>query len=145
MARITYSSRYTTAENVVTNNTLHLFTLINQHSPDRLRAVLSELFGDEEVPLGINFQQQTRSKTSVPDGSILQEPVHIVIETKVGAGVNADQLVRHCESFGKERKGNYLMLLTKEKPAIQQTWKSALLWLRLRRAAALRQFRTMKG
>ena len=113
MAHITYFQRYSTYENVVTNTTLHLFSQINQHSPDRLRTVLSELFGDVEMPLGINFQQQTRSESSVPDGSILQEPVHIIIETKVDAGVSADQLIRHCERFVKGRTGNYLMLLTK--------------------------------
>ncbi|HEY3760993.1 MAG TPA: PD-(D/E)XK nuclease family protein [Verrucomicrobiae bacterium] len=114
MSRVTYFPRYTTAENVVTNTTLHLFSQINQHSTDTFRAVLSELLGDVEMPLGINFQQQTRSTTSVPDGSIYQEPVHIILETKVNAGVNVDQLTRHCESFDKRRKGNFLVLLTKE-------------------------------
>src|SRR5436190_24223311 len=101
MARVTYFPRYTTQENVVTNTTLHLFSQINQHSSDRLRSVLSELLGDDEMPLGSNFQQQMRSETSVPHGGILQEPVHFIIETKVSAGVDADQLIRHCESFVK--------------------------------------------
>lgn len=113
MANVTYFQRYTTQENVVTNTTLHLFSQINQHSSDRLRQLLSELLGDVDMPLGINFQQQRRSDVSVPDGGILQEPVHIVIETKVGAGVDADQLIRHCASFDKGRSGNYLLLLTK--------------------------------
>jgi hypothetical protein len=113
MAHVTYFQRYTTPENVVTNTTLHLFSQINQHSSDRLQQVLSELLGDVEMPLGVNFQQQMRSGPSVPDGVILQEPVHIVIETKVTAGVDADQLIRHCNSFDKGRSGNYLLLLTK--------------------------------
>ena len=113
MSRVTYFQRYTTKENVVTNTTLHLFSQINQHSPDRLKAVLSELLGDAEMPLGINFQQQMRSDTSVPDGGIFQEPIHLLIETKVDAGVDPDQLVRHCESFQKGTTGNYLLLLTK--------------------------------
>jgi hypothetical protein len=115
MANITFFQRYTNQENGVTNTTLHLFSQINQHSSDRLRQVLSELLGDVEMPLGINFHQQIRSATSIPDGAILQEPVHIVIETKVTASVDADQLIRHCESFDKGRSGNYLMLLTKNK------------------------------
>ncbi len=119
MARVTYFPRYTTQENVVTNTTLHLFSQINQHSSDRLRAVLSELLGDVEMPLGVNIQQQMRSETSVPDGGIRQEPIHIVIETKVSAGVDADQLLRHCDSFVKRREGNYLLLLTKN-PAEDQ-------------------------
>lgn len=113
MSNITFFQRYSTQENVVTNTALYLFSQINQHSPDRLRQVLTALLGENEIPLGINFEQQIRFKNSVPDGFILQEPVHIVIETKVTAGVNADQLIRHCQSFVKGRPGNYLMLLTK--------------------------------
>ena len=115
MSRITYYPRYTTPENVVTNTTLHLFSQINQHSADTFRAFLGELLGDADLPLGINFQQQTRSANSIPDGSILQEPVHVVIETKVTAGVDIDQLIRHCGSFEKGKNGNHLLLLTKDK------------------------------
>jgi uncharacterized protein YbjQ (UPF0145 family) len=115
MAHITYFPRYTTRENVVTHTTLHLLSQIHQHSSDKLQQVLNELLGENEIPLGISFQQQMHSKTSVPDGSILQEPVHIVIETKVTAGINVDQLISHCESFIKGRTGNYLMLLTTNK------------------------------
>lgn len=113
MPNVTYFQRYTSQENVVTNTTLHLFSQINQHSSEKLRQVLSELFGDVEIPLGIDFQQQIRAAVSVPDGGIIQEPVHIVIETKVTAGVATDQLMRHYESFVKGRTGNYLILLTK--------------------------------
>ena len=112
---VTYFPRYTTPENIVTNSTLHLFSQLNQHSSDRLRQVLSELLGDAEIPLGVNFQQQIKNKFSVPDGGIVQEPIHIVIETKVTAGVDAGQLIRHCESFKKGRTGNYLLLLTRDK------------------------------
>lgn len=114
MSCITYFPRYSTAENVVTNTTLHLFSQIDQHSTESLQAALSELLSDAEIPLGINFQQQTRSTSSVPDGSILQERIHIVIETKVTAGVDVGQLIRHCEIFEKGKKGNYLLLLTKD-------------------------------
>jgi hypothetical protein len=51
MSRITYFPRYTTQENVVTNTTLHLFSQINQHSPDRLQQVLGGLLGGDEIPL----------------------------------------------------------------------------------------------
>lgn len=114
MARPTYYPRYSTPENVVTNTTMHLLSQVYQHSPDILKAVLSELLGDAEMPLGVDFQQQTRSETSVPDGRILQEPVHIVLETKVDAAVNIEQLIQHCKTFEKGAKGNFLLLLTKE-------------------------------
>ena len=113
MSRVTYFPRYHSRENVVTNTTLHLFSQINQQSTERLRELLSQLFDGEELPLGISFDQQSRAETSVPDGSIFQESLHIVIETKVDAGVDTDQLIRHCEAFTAGRMGNYLMLLTK--------------------------------
>ena len=120
MSRVTYFPRYSGVENAVTNTTLHLFSQINQQSTERLRALLSELLGGEEVPLGISFEQQRRSSNSIPDGSILQEPLHIVIETKVDMGVNTDQLIRHFGAFSRGRTGNYLVLLTKhDVPASQ--------------------------
>lgn len=115
MSRVTYFPRYTTPENVITNTTLHLFAQINQHSTEDFQTVLGELLGDTYLPLGISFQQQTRSESSVPDGSILQERVHIMIETKVTASVDVGQLIRHCEGFDRGKTGNYLLLLTKEK------------------------------
>jgi flavin reductase (DIM6/NTAB) family NADH-FMN oxidoreductase RutF len=62
-----------------------------------------------------SLEGEGRLKELTGDGSILQERVHVVIETKVGAGVDVDQLTRHCENFDKGRKGNYLMPLTKDK------------------------------
>ena len=113
MSRVTYFPRYHNRENIVTNTTLHLFSQINQQSTERLRELLSQMFDGEDMPLGISFDQQSRAEISVPDGSIFQESLHIVIETKVDAGVNTDQLIRHCGAFTAGRMGNYLMLLTK--------------------------------
>lgn len=113
MSQVTYFQRYTSHENAATNTTLHLFSQLNQHSPERLKQVLSEILGDVDVPLGITFEQQTRSPVSVPDGRIVQEPIHLALETKVDAGLNIDQLLRHCDSFEKGRAGNYLLLLTR--------------------------------
>ena len=113
MSRITYFPRYSGPENVVTNTTLHLLSQINQQSTVRLRTLLSDLLDADELPLGIGFQQQTVARTTVPDGSIVQEPLHIVIETKVGAGINIEQLLGHYEAFKPGRTSNYLILLTK--------------------------------
>lgn len=120
MSRVTYFPRYSGPENVVTNSTLHLLAQINQHSTERLRAFLGDVLGDEDLPLGISFEQQRRSGSSVPDGSILQEPLHLVLETKVGSGVDAGQLVRHLDAFSKGKTGNYLILLTKAEVAPEQ-------------------------
>ena len=114
MSHVTYFPRYTSNENAATNSTLHLFSQINQHSVERLRELLTALFDDEVLPLGISFEQQKRRGSSVPDGIIQQEPIHIVIETKVDAGVDIAQLIRHCGTFTSGRTGNYLMLLTRD-------------------------------
>jgi hypothetical protein len=116
MSQIHYFQRYSTKENAVTNTALHLFSQINAHSTDRLRELLVDLLDDQEIPLGVNINQQIRSATSVPDGVISQEPSHIVIETKVDAGIDADQLKRHLQSFKQGGTGNYLLLLAINDP-----------------------------
>lgn len=116
MSRVHYFQRYSTKENVVTNTTLHLFSQINAHSTDRLRELLVDLLDDQDIPLGLNIGQQVRSTTSVPDGIISQEPLHIAIETKVDAGIDIDQLTRHLQTFKQGSTGNYLLLLTVDKP-----------------------------
>lgn len=115
MSRAHYFQRYSSKENVVTNSTLHLFAQINAHSTDRLRELLVDLLDDQDIPLGLNIGQQVRSATSVPDGIISQEPLHIVIETKVDASIDIDQLTRHLQTFKQGGTGNYLLLLTVEK------------------------------
>jgi hypothetical protein len=76
--------------------------------------LLIHLFDDQDIPLvGVSIEQQVRSGSSVADGSIFQEPLHIAIETKVDAGVDADQLIRHCEGITPSKRGNYLLLLTR--------------------------------
>jgi hypothetical protein len=90
--------------------------------------LLVDLLDDQEIPLGVNIDQQIRSATSVPDGVISQEPLHIVIETKVDAGMDVDQLKRHLQSFKQGRTGNYLLLLAIDAPmdaAVDPVYKAA--------------------
>jgi hypothetical protein len=111
MSDIHYFQRYSTKENAVTNTTLHLFSRIYEHSPRRLRLLVNEVF-DDDIPIGVAFSQQVRNSDSVPDGAIEQSPVKIVIETKVDAGVDVDQLRRHLAAIPVG--GNHsLLLLTK--------------------------------
>lgn len=85
MCDVHYFQRYSTKENAVTNTVLHLFARIYEHSPKRLRILLNEI-ADDDLPIGITFAQQVRSLGSVPDGSIQQSPIKIMVETKVDAG-----------------------------------------------------------
>jgi hypothetical protein len=112
MSDIHYFQRYSVKENVVTNTTLHLFSWIYEHSPKRLRALLNEVF-DDDIPIGLGFSQQVRGPDSVPDGAIHQPAVKITIETKVDAGVNVGQLLRHLGPLGASGS-HHLLLLTKD-------------------------------
>ena len=114
MSRITYFPRYSTKENVVTNTTLHLFSQIYRHSTERLRDLLSYILGEQDLAFGVDIHQQVRSGSSVPDGVISQEPLRIILETKVDASLNVAQLLAHCDRFDPGRRGNYLLLLSRD-------------------------------
>ena len=112
MSKVHYFQRYSSVENTVTNNTLHLFQRIYQHSSAQAFLFLYELtqidFGN-----GLSVTQQTGGVNSVPDGSISQESFRILIETKVDSAVNVDQLFRHASGFTDEKR-KLLLLLTRE-------------------------------
>lgn len=110
MPRVDYFQRYSQRENVVTNNTLLLFSHLYAFSPARLESLLGSLLGDSDLIIGLDFQQQVRGKGSVPDARITQGSFSLVIETKVDATVNAMQLKSHIQAFnGEEQK--FLMLI----------------------------------
>jgi hypothetical protein len=119
MPKIHYFPRYSSVENTVTNNTLQLIARIYNHSTIQASRLLSELAG-EEIEIGISIRQQQRAKDSVPDGSIFQESFKILIESKVDAPVDIEQLVRHSANFKHESK-KFLLLLTKQPLPIQKT------------------------
>lgn len=112
MSRIHYFQRYSSVENTVTNNTLLLFARIYEHSPAAASTLLSDLTG-EAIHIGIEVAQQQRAKKSVPDGAIIQRSFKVVIETKVDASADAEQLLRHAEAFAHESQ-KVLLFLTKQ-------------------------------
>lgn len=51
----------------------------------------------------------------MPDGLVLQEPLAVFVETKLGAAADLDQLSRHCQTIVDRlhgRKGSFLISLT---------------------------------
>ena len=120
MSRTHLFQRYSGRENTVTNNTLLLLSRIYSFSPQRLEDLMSELFEGTNFSIGLNFQQQraTASRKSIPDATITQAAMNIVIETKVDAGVYIDQLTRHAQGMvaaGLNDQGqNILLLLTRD-------------------------------
>lgn len=113
MAKVHYFQRYVSQENAVTNNTLQLLARIYAHKPQKAADLINELVGaDEPIEIGVEIQQQRRDGDSVPDGTIIQRSFKILLEAKVSASVNVDQLARHADKFGDEEH-KILLLLTK--------------------------------
>lgn len=112
MSSIHYFQRYSQKENVVTNNTLLLFSHLYFYNPLRLQTFLQEIL-KEDVPLdvGVSFQQQTKLKEgSVPDGTLTQTSFKIVIETKLYKSPDIEQVESYLNGFDKEDKKILLSL-----------------------------------
>jgi hypothetical protein len=114
MAEVTRFPYYHQAENVVTNHVMVMLRTMYDSSPKLLQNLLASLCG-EEVTVGPQFSQQIYGSHSIPDGLILQEPLAVFVETKLGQAIDAGQLERHCASIVDRlpgRKGCYLIALT---------------------------------
>jgi hypothetical protein len=95
-----------------------MLRMIYDASPHLLEKLLKALCA-QELTIGPRFSQQGAESHSVPDGLILQEPLAVFVETKLGETANADQLRRHCQSITARlanRKGSFLISLTAGQP-----------------------------
>ena len=121
MASVTRFPHYHQAENVVTNHVMVMLRMLYDASPNLLEALLQAVCADE-VTVGPRFSQQVAGAHSVPDGLILvpdglilQEPLAVFVETKLGSVANSYQLQRHCQTIIERlpgRKGSFLISLT---------------------------------
>ena len=111
MSSLHYFQRYSQKENVVTNNTLGLFTQLYRDSPSRLEDLLGKLIDGVSVDVGVSMQQQTTERSSVPDGALTQSSFRVVLETKTGESFSVDQLERHLDAF-KDEEQRILLLLS---------------------------------
>lgn len=113
MTSLHHFQRYSAPENVATNNTLQLISRIYSFSPIKAKQFLTKLL-EVEINIGLDIYQQSKAKSSVPDGIIAQQPFRIVIESKIDSELGIGQLIRHCEAFGDHEQG-ILVALTKSK------------------------------
>jgi len=115
MSKIHYFQRYSQRENVITNNTLLLFSRLYQYNPSLLEELLNTLLGEDvkNIVVGIAMEQQKASKESTPDGFIGQESFKIVIETKRHSDFHSRQIEGHLGSFEEESR-QILILLSPE-------------------------------
>jgi len=114
MANVHYFQRYSAKENLVTNNTLLLFSQIYSYKEEYLETMLGEINDGLEVPIGLNFEQQVAGKNSVPDGVIEQNSFKILIETKRGKSFRESQLKNHMDGFEDEKYKILLVITTSE-------------------------------
>lgn len=103
MSKIHYFQRYSQKENVATNNTLLLFSRLYNHSLYKFNNFLNELLelGEENINVGLEFSQQEKEKSSIPDGIFYQESFKIAIETKMSKHFDESQLINHLNTFEK--------------------------------------------
>ncbi len=113
MSKIHYFQRYSSIENTVTNNTLQLLDRIYKHSTFHASEFLKKV-ADESIEIGNEIQQQKRADQSVPDGTIKQNSFRVLLESKVDAPVDEEQLLRHADNF-RDESLKILLLLTKQK------------------------------
>lgn len=90
----------------MTNNTLLLFSRLYNDSPSRFEDFINSLLVNDRVNLeiGLRFRQQegNKSGSSIPDGSIIQKGMKVLIETKLYDNNDSGQLLRHLKGFNNE-------------------------------------------
>ncbi|KNY29529.1 hypothetical protein [Pseudobacteroides cellulosolvens] len=113
MSNIHYFPRYSQKENMVTNNTLLLFSRLYNNSPDKFRRLINAILEDSGIELDttVRFKQQEKiSSGRIPDGLIEQESFKVVIETKLYGQEHIDQIKGHWKAFRNEDKQIFLWI-----------------------------------
>lgn len=114
MPDVTRFPHYHQAENVVTNHVMVMLMTLYRASPKLLEALLQAICPGK-IEIGPRFTQQISGTHSVPDGLILQRPVAIFVETKLGETADPDQLQQHCRTIERRlngQEGGILISLT---------------------------------
>lgn len=113
MSQIHYFPRYSQKENMVTNNTLLLFSRLYNNSSAKFKDFINLILGEkvhEELDTTVRFSQQEKGQGSVPDGIIEQQSFKIIIETKLYGQQNIKQVENHMNSFGNEYRKIFLWI-----------------------------------
>lgn len=76
MSRISYFQRFSQTENHATNNVLLILRRFYDESPFKIERALSSLL-DEEIQIGLTFEQQIKGASSVPDALVAQTALRI--------------------------------------------------------------------
>jgi hypothetical protein len=111
MARaISLFSGYSQDENRNTNYCLLLLRLLYEENPKFLEEALNGITGGQMGSLGVEFSQQQRQRSGIPDGVIQQVPFTIYIETKNFDWFYDDQLERHLDDLNEDQPGQKILI-----------------------------------
>lgn len=103
---ISLFSGYSQRENRTTNYCLLLLKMLYEENPKFLAEVMTTLVGEDlGERIGVNFRQQERKSSSVPDGLIIQPAFTIYIETKNSDWFYHEQLAKHLAALNEESPG----------------------------------------
>lgn len=121
MSKVHYFQRFQQKENVVTNNTLLLFSRLYGSSPIRFEHFINGLLsedGADTIDVGLSFRQQEGNgkRSSIPDGAITQKSIKVLIENKLYDNHDSSQLKRHVDGFGTEET-QLLLLINPTEPS----------------------------
>ena len=108
---ISLFSGYHQKENRTMNYCLLMLKLLYEENPRFLGEVLASIAGEEVgAAVGVQFRQQSRKKTSIPDGIIVQQPFAVYIEAKNTDWFSDDQLERHLAGLAAEKPGHKVLI-----------------------------------
>ena len=80
--------------------------MLYEENPKYLAEVMSTLVGEDlGERIGVNFRQQEKRQSSIPDGLIVQPAFTIYIETKNWSWFYQDQLENHLTALNDESPG----------------------------------------
>jgi hypothetical protein len=103
---ISLFSGYNSPENRTTNYCLLVLKTLYEENPKYLAEVFRALLGENFGGLvGVDFRQQQKKKSSVPDGLVGQSAFTIYIEAKRGDQFHLKQLKSHLKGLSLEPGG----------------------------------------
>ena len=110
MSSISYFQRYSQRENHLTNNILLMLRHLYRDSPTNFANTITKLT-DKKCNVGIEFQQQVAQRNRFCyDGSMIQHPIDITIETKRLPKLNRQQIEDYVKEISYVRGPTYAQL-----------------------------------